>query len=112
MRDIQNIYLNVFFYIYVYIYRCVVFARENLSKFNEFLPDHAYQTRSRDIWVVPRHGTSLFRRSPEFACIQIYNQLPDQIRNVATIKGFKMRAKEYLTENCFYNLHEYGVSET
>lgn len=91
----------------IYIYKCATFMKENPQKFQKYIPTHSYSTRNCGAYSVPQHTLTLFRRSPEFACISIYNGLPDSLKELTNINIFKNKLREYLVRESFYDLKEF-----
>ena len=68
----------------IYMYKCLKFFNENRHLFTNLNSNNG--TRMKDLYVIPRHRTSFFERSPMYNCIKLYNGLAPNLR---TLRGIK-----------------------
>lgn len=67
---------------------------------------HEYNTRGNDIRL-PLPRLELYRLSPKYQGIRLYNLLPVEVKSMENIGQFKRALKNILTENVFYTVQEY-----
>lgn len=91
----------------LYLYKCALFYKKNVNVFDKYKLSHDYQTRNAGIAVPPAHRLTLFRKSPDFACLSIYNNLPTSLRSVSDLQIFKRRLREFFLDRCLYSVDEY-----
>lgn len=68
---------------------------------------HDYNTRQSNLIHKPRVNTTLAKRGPHFNCIEVYNKIPQKLRQIEDLKTFKKEMKEYLIREAFYSYQEY-----
>nr|CAI5866621.1 unnamed protein product [Callosobruchus analis] len=86
--------LKVLTVLCLYIFNIAVDTKLNLA-------------RSHNNLSVPTHKTKMFEKGPYYNCIQIFNALPNHIRDISNILTFKRTLKAYLIDRAFYTLEEY-----
>lgn len=91
----------------LYILAVLIYVKRNFSSFSQNNSVHEYPTRYGNDLRIPRHTISLFKKSPEYNGIIIYNALPQIYKDINNLKMFKKHVEEYLSENCFYSVEEY-----
>lgn len=91
----------------VFILRCVVYTRKHMSEFKKNIDNNCYTTRQAELLAIPSHATSMFKASPIYNCIKLYNALPHDLKRVANHDSFKSKIKRFLAHGCFYNVDEY-----
>lgn len=90
----------------IYIYKCALFVKNNLSKFST-LTNGVYNTRSHTTLLYQSHRTARYEKSSLYSCQKIYNKLPKDIRDVENEKHFKNGLKNWLIDTCYYSLAEF-----
>ena len=90
----------------IYIYKCLVYVRNNLSKFSSLTSRHTYNTRSEHVLVVPRHRTANFEVSLSYNAVTLYNKLPAHFKCLS-IRLFKIELRTFLVERAYYSFKEY-----
>lgn len=96
----------------VYIYKCLLFVRENFHCFEKTSHGHAYATRHGALSLAyPKHKTTLFERSPRYMCVKIFNSLPQGLKLMHNKNNFKINVKKYLINKAFYSVRDF-MSET
>ena len=90
------------------MYKCLKFFNENRHLFTNLNSNNG--TRMKDLYVIPRHRTSFFERSPMYNCIKLYNGLAPNLRTLRGIK-FDNAVKKFLIENAFYTVDEFLVNQ-
>ena len=95
----------------IYIYKCILQIKQNLSEYDQNGINHEYETRQRDTLRVPRHNTVKYEKGPQYTGIKLYNNLPDNIRNITEYTKFKQTLKKYLSDRCLYSVKEFMTTE-
>jgi hypothetical protein len=72
-----------------YMFKCV-------SDGNAVTVDHEHNTRGRDNLVPPFHRLGSTQRSPSFAAVHVWNNLPSSIRDCNSLPTFKHAMKNHL----------------
>ena len=78
----------------VYIYECLMFFIRYKDLFGN-KTNHGYETRTVDYNYIA-HRLTLTEKSPLYMCVKLFNVLPNQIKQINTIKKFKMEIKKLL----------------
>lgn len=95
----------------IYIYKCAIFAYDHKTFFCTNSQNHKYETRNGECFRVPLHRTSGYEKAPHYACISIYNRLPQQIKDCNNRNMFKCKLRQLLVDKCYYELKEFfGIS--
>lgn len=90
----------------IYVYKCLLHARNNINTFCPLSHNHNYQTRSRDTLLIPRHRTANFSKSLLYNAVVLYNKLPADLRSL-NLTQFKSNIRKILTSNAFYSVNEF-----
>ncbi|KAK9882196.1 hypothetical protein WA026_019708 [Henosepilachna vigintioctopunctata] len=90
----------------IYLYKCLVYVKENQTKFPCLTESHNYDTRNSNVLFVPEHDTARYEKSPSYQCIKLFNHLPNEIKNLRGVR-FKKIVKEVLLKKAYYNVGEY-----
>lgn len=93
----------------LFIYELCVYihSSKNTLKLNRDVNN--LNTRiSNDIYV-PFRRCNMTRNGSEWIGVKVYNHLPRVLKDCKTLLTFKARLKEFLFNNVFYDLSEYGV---
>ena len=90
----------------IYIYNTILFARRNLHLFSTHA--HKHLTRGKNLLIVPKVNLNIYRKSPHFNAVTLYNTLPNEIKNVSQMPTFKKVLKQFLVSNCFYSISDYA----
>lgn len=91
----------------VYIRELVSYVYQRRSDFGERGSVHSYATRQRNALIVPFRHIRLTSRTPDCMGVQLYNLLPGNCKEAASLKAFRHRVKELLLELCCYTVDEY-----
>ena len=91
----------------IYILKCCMYVKNNLSHFNINSENHDYFTRNGSNLLPPQHRTTAYQRSAYYSCVRVYNHLPFNIKNVVNINKFKLSLKRYLIDKCLYSLADF-----
>lgn len=59
----------------IYIYKCLIFAKNNLQEFKTLDNNHDYNTRHGKLLSIPKHKTAKFKESLHYNSIILYNAL-------------------------------------
>lgn len=91
----------------IYIFKCILFARESLPSLATNGSVHTYNTRHRNRLLVPNHRTAKFEDSPFYNAIKMYNRLPDHYKSVENKRRFYNEVKTLLLTRCYYSISEF-----
>ena len=94
----------------IYIYKCLLYVKNNLESFECLSDHHVYNTRNKNILSIPLHRTSTYKESLHYNCIVLYNKLPCNVQNMAVSK-YKNTVKNILLKNGYYSIDEYLTQE-
>lgn len=83
-----------------------MFLSKHESKFVSFSKDHVYNTR-RQVYVYPVHSYTKTESSVTYACIRLYNVLPEAIKSITDKNRFKTCIKAFLINLEPYSLDDY-----
>lgn len=86
----------------IYILDVVKFVRNNIAEFK-----FVSSSRRNNQLVLPTPRLELFRNSPYYRAISIYNKIPLNIKNEINNKTLSVKLKKYLIEKCYYSMHEF-----
>lgn len=89
-----------------YIYECLVYVKENDSKFNTHHQLHDYPTRHGNDIRAPFVRLKKGQSNPEFIGVKYFNKLPSNIRGLP-LKSFKKALKNCFIQNIFYSESEF-----
>lgn len=95
----------------LYIYRCLLYVKENENSIVKLSDFHTYSTRNADTFCIPSHSTTKFKSSCVYQAIILYNHLPPAIKMLNRAK-FKKLIKCKLLNNCYYNVSEYLADDS
>lgn len=98
--------LNLLTLTAVFAYECICYVFKNKDFFKTYLSDHTFNTRHKDKFCYPRHKTTLLEKGCSYNCLQIYNLLPKDIKDIKSFSTFKKIIKRQLTMAEPYNIAE------
>lgn len=90
----------------IYIFKCLLYAKENEDKWMKLSSHHNYVTRNTQIFLLPKRRTHKFECSPLYRSIKLYNHLPPSVKSL-NLKLFKKEIKNLLLKKGFYSVNEY-----
>lgn len=93
----------------IYIKEISLFFKLNARLLEHCKFDHSYETRNRNDYFIPLHGTSAYEHSPIYSGIKIYNKLPQQIKEIKNYNTFKRKLNVFLINKCYYSVEEYLI---
>ena len=91
----------------LYLFECAIFVKKNIHLFNKNSDTHSYNTRNHNQLSVFQHSKALFEGCPKYRLVHIYNKLPEQIRNIASISKFKKCLFNYLLDMNLYSIKSF-----
>lgn len=91
----------------IYIFKCLMYTKNNLNLFVQVANTHPYKTRHGKLLSIPSHRTTSFKHSSWYNCVNLYNALPESVREINCPKLFKNKVKTILLEGAFYSADEY-----
>ena len=90
----------------IYIYKCAAFVIKNKPLFKILGSTGHYNVRNNNTLLVPKHKTSMYKDSPTYNCIKIYNKLPKELKSLHNQKCLN-KLKTFLCRKAFYSLDEF-----
>lgn len=88
-----------------------LFILESVSlihkKYRGMVPEGNYNTRQGNNLSLPIPKSSLTKNSIIYESRKIYNNLPLGLRNVASLKAFRRKVKDFLVHRAYYDLQEF-----
>lgn len=90
----------------LYIRELLVFTFKRKHTLSLVGMEHNYNTRT-NVYMLPHPRLELYRKSPFYLGIQLYNLLPQTFREIGCYRKFKREISRCLRENSFYSLDEY-----
>lgn len=91
----------------LYVLEIVCFVKQNITEFLNNNFHHNYDTRGQDKLLIPLHSLTLYEKNPYYIGIQLYNRLPDSIKEINSKIVFKNKVKKLLLDKSFYTIDEY-----
>ncbi|KAG8263201.1 hypothetical protein J6590_108499 [Homalodisca vitripennis] len=91
----------------LYIYRTVLYVKNNETKLPRQLHVHDYNTRNKNNFVIKQHNKEKFKQSPTYMGIKFMGNLPGSIRNENNSVRFKNKLKQFLIDLSCYNFEEF-----
>lgn len=76
---------------------CVSFIHKNKTKYIKHT-EHKHQLRSRNL-DIKKFKTKKGQKSMEFLGVKLYQNVPEEIRNFALDKLFKLKLRDWLRQN-------------
>lgn len=94
----------------LYIFRCLMWAKENLNLFQQRVNIHNHDTRQNTNLEIEYHRVDKSKVSTNYYAPILYNKLPEAMRNLPFTK-YKNCIKNLLNEKAFYTLTEFLNSD-
>ena len=91
----------------IYILKCSMHAYRNKDIFQRNCDTHAYPTRNQNDFVIPKHTTALYEKSPYYVCVKIFNKLPNTLKEAKSLMIFRNKLKSLLYDHAFYTINEF-----
>lgn len=91
----------------IYILKCSMHAYRNKDSFQRNCDTHAYPTRNKNDFVIPKHTTALYEKSPYYVCVKIFNKLPNTLKEAKSLMIFRNKLKSLLYDHAFYTINEF-----
>lgn len=98
--------LNIMTVPSMYIYNCLIYAKENMDKLTIRCNIHSYNTRNNHSLDIPLTRLTVTHNSYKILSIHFYNKLPQQA-SVVTIKKFKQILDPWFKSRPFYSIEEF-----
>ncbi|KAK9877197.1 hypothetical protein WA026_016945 [Henosepilachna vigintioctopunctata] len=90
----------------LYIFRCLLYIRENECSLPRLADSHRYLTRYGDLMALPKHRSSRFESSPLYQGRKLYNHLPPEVRSLP-YPLFKIKIRKQLLRKGYYSVGEF-----
>ena len=91
LKEIHKLYAGIYMYKIIRLNQCPT-AQAN---FNLHYPEHDYNTRNRSNPRLPFPRVNAVRINYNYQCINVWNNIPENIRSLDTIKKFKSALIKY-----------------
>lgn len=92
----------------LYILACCIFVKTNIDQFTQFSDRNIkYNFRIINNILLPQHKLSAASNGVSIMPIKIYNHLPNHLKEITSLKLFKIKLKKTLLEKPLYSLEEY-----
>jgi hypothetical protein len=91
----------------LYILELGSYAFKNRESWKTEEDMHDHFTRHNRLVRLEKHRTVSYESTPLYASKQVYNKLPDYIRNIKKWKEYKANLREWLCEGEFYCMQEF-----
>lgn len=91
----------------IYIYEILNFVKSNINRFPTNSDNHSYNTRNKNNIFIEPFNTTLYKNSFMHTGLQLYNSLPNYLKEIPTHKKFKTRLYDILSKHCFYSVQEF-----
>lgn len=95
----------------LYIFRNVLYVKENLSMFNLRKDCHTYETRGRSNLDLPSFRLQKSLNSHRYLQVKFFNKLP-QIAIDIPIGVFRSKLRKWLVNACLYDVGEFLAADT
>ena len=94
----------------LYIYKCLIYVKENIRQFQRMEEIHSYDTRFRSQLLVPYHRLTTSQRTIGYQGIKMFNSLKDDLKSLPT-ERYKIALKKILLDNAFYSIDEFVLHQ-
>ena len=91
LKDIHKLYAGIYMYKIIKLNQCPTVQ----ANFNLHYPEHDYNTRNRMNLITPFPRVNAVKIDHNFQCIDIWNNIPENIRSLNTINKFKSELIKY-----------------
>lgn len=91
----------------LYIYKCLIYVKNNLENLKEAQHDHQYNTRYCNDFQYPRHRLTLFQKTPQYMGRKLFNKLPGNLKHIINENKFGGELKKFLLGKAFYSVDEF-----
>lgn len=102
--------LNIMTVYSLYIYKTILFVKNNEKILPRQKDVHNYNTRNKQNFQLAKHAKKIFEKNPSYAGIKFLNQLPNTIKSENTYNTFKKKLKCYFIDKALYSIQEYFVN--
>ena len=94
LKDIHSLYIGI------YMFKVVKLNQVPTLQLNLDLtyPNHGYETRNRNDPLCPFPRVTSIRLSFKYQCVNIWNEIPDNIKETNSLKNFKKRLTQYFID--------------
>ena len=90
----------------LYVFECVSFILDNMTKASCFADSHPYNTRHQSMICLPHHKSTLFQGNHFYMGAKLYNALPGKVRDLQS-KAIKSWLKDLFLNHVFYTVDEF-----
>lgn len=91
----------------MFILETTKYVKSNIKSFLHLNYNHKYATRQFLDLAIPRHGSSVYERSPRYMGIKLYNSLPIEFKRIDSVLLFGRAVEQFLLSECFYTFDEF-----
>lgn len=91
----------------LYIYQISIYVYKNKSSYKTVHQTQSYALRRNSELVLPKSNFIQYKKSINYVAVQIYNHLPNHIKQSEKLSVFSNQLKTYLDQRPFYSLNEF-----
>jgi hypothetical protein len=91
----------------LYIYQISIYVYKNKSSYKKVHQTQSYALRRNSDLALPRSNFIQYKKSINYVAVQIYNHLPNHIKQLEKLSVFSNQLKTYLGQRPFYSLNEF-----
>lgn len=91
----------------IYICRVLTHIHSHRAALVTHASVHDYNTRNNANFCLQQHSHTYYERSPIYSGIQLYNLLPNNLKDIHMLFKFKNKIRKFLTEHAFYSVAEF-----
>lgn len=95
----------------ILIFQVAVYARNNLDLYKKRSDRRSCCLRTGDRLLIDKHSLAKSDKLTHFMGPEVYNRLPDVVKNAPSLGSFKSRLKRWLIEQTFYDFNEFLKSD-
>jgi Reverse transcriptase (RNA-dependent DNA polymerase) len=91
----------------LYIYKTVIFLKQNPQYFLGNTKTHRYDTRNKGLYDVECHRTTAREKGLHYSAIKFFNNLPQSLRDENNVNKLKQKLKSLLLNKKVYSLKDF-----
>lgn len=80
------------------LFYCTIIMKFHQTKDRTAIHLHQYNTRNKNTYIVPQVTKTISQRAYAYLAPKLYNSIPDNIKNIASLSLFKKKNKLYITD--------------
>ena len=83
------------------------FRQKNPTLFKKNCDVHSHATRNCKNLAVFQHSKSIYKKSPKYRRMHVYDKLPDQVKSEPSLKLFKKKLFNFLFDLNLYRIRDF-----